>query len=130
MPEKKGYTHARACTSPRAPTPASKRTTRTNRQIFNAYCFFTAKLIRQNASMLRYSLFHIFKTVYLFMSTSAGLGCAYLVLTIGQVMCVCLFVCLFVKAVRFSSKKIDVTFNMKIHVVCHENKHDKNRLDL
>jgi hypothetical protein len=44
MLDKQGYTHARACTRLRSRSPAK-----------NIYCFFTATMIRERASVLRYS---------------------------------------------------------------------------
>ena len=62
MLDKQGYMHARACTRPRA--GERKRTlthtrarahTHTHTQICNIYCFFTATMLRERASMLRYT---------------------------------------------------------------------------
>ena len=44
MLDKQGYTHARACTRLRSWSPAK-----------NIYCFFTGTMIRERASVLRYS---------------------------------------------------------------------------
>jgi hypothetical protein len=46
---KQGYMHARACTHPRA--WAHKRAT----QLCNIYCFSSATMNRQRASLLRYT---------------------------------------------------------------------------
>ena len=47
-----GYVHARACTHSRARVHAR---TRTDTQICDVYCFFTAKMIRERAFLLRYT---------------------------------------------------------------------------
>jgi hypothetical protein len=50
MLDKQGYT--RACTRPRAPIPTH---TPIQTQIYNTYCFSTAKVIRERASVLRHT---------------------------------------------------------------------------
>jgi hypothetical protein len=50
--DKQGYMHARACTRPRA-----RARTFTFRQIYNTYCFSTATIIRERASVLRYTMY-------------------------------------------------------------------------
>ena len=54
--DKQGYIHARVCASPSTRTPTRTHArARTHRQICNSYCFVTATMIRERASMLRYT---------------------------------------------------------------------------
>jgi hypothetical protein len=54
MLDKKGYMHARTCTRLRGRAQARRRA-RTHAQICNMYCFSTAKMTRERASVLRYT---------------------------------------------------------------------------
>ena len=51
MLDKQGYTRARACTCPRT----SKHARADTLTICNTYCFSTTTMIRESASVLRYS---------------------------------------------------------------------------
>ena len=52
MLEKQGYMQARACARSRARVPAR---THAHKPVSNKYCFSTAAMIRERASMLRYT---------------------------------------------------------------------------
>ena len=56
MLDKEGYTHARVCTRPRVRAEALARArTHTHIYICYIYCFSTATVIRERASVLRYT---------------------------------------------------------------------------
>ena len=50
MLDKQGYMHVRVCSRPHARLP-----TRTHGPVINTYCFSTATMIRERASVLRYT---------------------------------------------------------------------------